>query len=292
MLPVAFSEGVTIHCPRDGRFSFFNSPFPAHQLFTAIDIYPNREFGGIAPSPIRGRVVYIRRVKCPETSRFQGSCFDYVILLQSLDNPERIAKILHVVPSIECGEVVEVGQDLGRLLRSGFFNFWTDPHLHVEVRPPSDPLRARGGFKLRMLMDIDGADPLEELRGTVTMVKPEYTLISLEKGSDHGVTVDVGGETGILDGGVPHYGWVGVHMMEEPTNSDVVNLCGKPIASIRANSGDMYLAKCGDIRVHVNGINVGLSLYLFPAASQVKLIPLEPGALKLEKYEEISVDIA
>ena len=94
---------------------------------------------------------------------------------------------------------MEVGQDLGQLLRSGFFNFWTDPHLHVEVRPPSDPLRARGGFKLRMLMDIDGADPLEELRGTVTMVKPEYVLISLEKGSDHGVTVDVGGETGILE---------------------------------------------------------------------------------------------
>jgi hypothetical protein len=292
MLPVAFSEGVTIHCPRDGRFSFFNSPFPAHQLFTAIDIYPNSEFGGVAPSPIKGRVVYIRRVKCPETSGFQGSCFDYVILLQSLDNPERIAKILHVVPSIECGEVVDVGQDLGQLLRSGFFNFWTDPHLHVEVKPPSDPLRARGGFKLRMLMDISRANPLESLRGTVTKVQPEYVMISLEKGSIHGVTVDLGGKTGILEGGIPHYGWVGVHMMEGPPNSDIVNLCGKPIASIKANSGEMYLAKCKDIRVQVNGINVGLSLYLFPAENQIKLIPREPERLKLEKFEKISVEIS
>jgi len=275
----------------DGKFSFFNSPFPAHQLFTGIDIYPNCEFGDFAPSPIKGRVVNIRRVKCSEKSSLQVSSFDYVTLLQSLDNPERLVKVLHLAPSINCGEAVEVGQDLGRLLRSGFFNFWTDPHLHIEVRHPSDPLRARGGFRLQLMMNIDYTTPLKDLCGTVTMVKPEYTLISLERSSIQGVTVDVGGKTGILDGGLPHYGWVGVHMMEEPSNGDAVNLCGKPIASIRAVSGNMLLAKCRDVRIQVNGVEVGLSLYLFPATNQIKLIPRKLGSLKLEKFEEVSLDI-
>jgi hypothetical protein len=64
------------------------------------------------------------------------------------------------------GDVVEVGKPLGILLRSGFFDFWTDPHIHVEVRSPSDPIRAMGGFMLERLIKLDTVTGLtKELLG-------------------------------------------------------------------------------------------------------------------------------
>ncbi|MFQ6054099.1 MAG: hypothetical protein ACE5OO_07740, partial [Candidatus Bathyarchaeia archaeon] len=206
MVPVASSEGVTIHCPEEGKFSFFNSPFPAHYMSTGIDIYPRRRVGKVAPSPVEGRVVKIRRVKAPRGRGFRGAGFDFVILLKSRENPERVIKILHLIPAVRCGEAVEPGQGLGRLLRSGYFNFWTEPHIHLEVRSPLDPLRARGGFALRRLLEVDEADPVEELRGRVKESRREYSLIALGRRFRQGLPARVGGVTGLLDGGIPHYG--------------------------------------------------------------------------------------
>ena len=291
-MPVAVSEGVNVFCQKEGKFSFFNSPFPAHYMSTGIDIYPKRGFGEIAPSPVSGRVVKIRKVKCPKGRGFRDSGFDCAILLQSLENQERLIKILHVAPAIRCGEVVEPGQDLGRLLRSGYFNFWTEPHIHLEVRRPSDPLRARGGFTLHRLLEVDGTDPVEELTGTVTENKPEYSLIALKGGLQHGLPADVGGVTGLLDGGIPHYGFVGVHMRRASSRNRVVKLCGKPIATVKSVRGNMCLAECTGFSLKVDGIKVGLSLYLFPASEpEVKLIPPKLGTLELEESRKISLVI-
>jgi len=292
MVPIATSEGVTIFCPRDGKYSFFNSPYPAHSSATGMDIYPGRGFGEKAPSPVEGRVLRIRKVRCPRGWGFRASGFDYVILLQSSENPGRLVKLLHVDPEIRCGDPVEPGQEMGRLLRSGYFNYWTEPHIHLEVRRPSDPIRARGGFLLHSLLDLGDADPVEELRGIVTACTPEYSVIALEGRNAHGLPADVGGVTGLLDGGIPHYGFVGAHLAGAPSQGALVRLGGKPIAEVDTVLGNTCLAKCTGLDLTVNGISVGLSMYLFPASRlEVKLVPRKLGALELQESREVSLTI-
>lgn len=293
MLPIAVSEGVNVYCPRDGKFSFFNSPYPAHHLGTGVDVYPKRDFGEKAPSPVGGRVVKIRRLQCPEGRGFQDSGFDCLTLVRSSENPKRLIKILHVAPTVQCGGVVEPGQELGRLLRSGYFDFWTEPHLHVEVREPSDPLRVRGGFPFHSLLKVNEKGPVEELRGTVTETKPEYSILALKGRFQHGIPADVGGRTGLLDGGIPHYGWVGAHMSEAPSPGRAIKLCGKPIATIKTIRNNTCLAECTGFSIKASGIRVGLSLYLFPASQPaIKLVPSRLGALKLKKSGETTLVIA
>lgn len=290
MLPVAVSEGVKVHCPRDGKFSLFNSPYPAHHLGTGIDVYLMGAFGETAPSPVGGEVVEIRRLGCPAGRGFRDSGFDCLTLLRSSENPERLIKILHVDPIVQIGEIVEPGQYIGKLLRSGYFDFWTEPHLHVEVRDPKDPVRARGGFPLHTLLEVGKAEPIEELRGTVEYTKPEYSVITPKGGFRYGIPADVGGETGLLDGGIPHYGWVGAHANGAPSPGGAVRLCGKAIATVRTVRGNTCLAECTGFSLEAKGVGVGLSLYLFPSARPtIKLVPPRLGALKLERSEEISL---
>jgi len=292
MVPIAASGSVTVFSPMNGRFSFFNSPYPMHFSLTGVDIYPERGFGEMAPAPVEGRVVKIRKLRAPGGRGFRDDGFDCVILLESLEDLGRVVKILHVDPVVDCGEVVEPGQPLGRLLRSGYFNFWTDPHTHLEVRRLSDPFRARGGFTLRRLLSVDEPGPVEELRGTVTRSTPEYTLIALREKVRIGLPADVGGRTGLLDGGIPHYGRFGVHMRGPVPRNSLVRLCGEPIGMIKTATGNMGLAECTSFGIEVDGVEVGLSLYLSPASEpKLKLIPPKRGMLMLEESEEVSLAI-
>jgi hypothetical protein len=105
---------------------------------------------------------------------------------------------------VETGDTLEPGMELGRLLRSGYYGFGTSPHIHVEIRDPDDPLRARGGHKVTRLMEIGDVEPLEELRGVVTRSLPEFSIVRMGGTSANGLPADVGGVTGLLDGGVPY----------------------------------------------------------------------------------------
>jgi len=289
---VASSGGVSIYWLDDARISFFNSPYPAHHSFTAVDLYPRRSFGEVSPSPVVGEVTEIRRIMCPRGRYFESSSFDYVILIRSLENSDRLIKILHVAPIVEVGQTVKPGQDLGVLLRSGYFNFWTEPHIHVEVRKTSDPLRARGGLKIERSAKIDEAEPVSELKGTVVEVKPEYSLISLDDPFKDGITAEVGSIIGFLDAGLPHYGWIGIHAHDALPIGEAAKLCGKKIGTVKTAYQNMGLAKCGDFSVIVRNSQVGLSLYLHLSPNPlVKVVPPRPGALRIKKFEEVSIEI-
>ena len=289
---VASSEGVSIHCPEEGRFSFFNSPYPSHRSFTGIDLYPEKRFNEAAPSPVAGKVTKIRWVKCPKGKMFDGSTRDCVILLRSLENPERWIKILHVSPLVNVGDVVEPGDDLGMLLRSGFFNFWTDPHVHVEVRKPSDPIRARGGFKLERVIRVKASRVVNELSGTVVESKPEYSLVALNERFENGIPVRLNGQIGLLDAGIPHYGWVGIHTDVNPSFGGIVRLCKRELGKIRSAYSNMCISDC-NLVFTLNGKPVGLSLYLFPSSPPlVKIVPRRPGELDLKKLDEASIVIS
>jgi len=95
-----------------------------------------------------------------------------------------------------------------------------------------------------------------------------------------------------LDGGIPHYGRFGVHMRGPVPRNSPVRLCGEPIGMVKTATGDMGLAECTGFSFEVDGVEVGLSLYLSPASEpRVKLIPPKRGMLKLEESEEVSLAI-
>jgi len=289
---VASSEDVGIYCSRDHRISFFNSPYLAHHCYTALDLYPKRGFGEAAPSPVKGVVTKVRQVKCPKGKYFESSGFDYAILMKSLENPERLVKVLHVIPTVKIGELVEPGQDLGFLLRSGYFNFWTEPHIHVEVRNFSDPIRARGGFKIKRITRIDEADPVKDLKGTAIEVRPEYSLISLEGASAQGLPAEIGANIGVLDAGLPHYGWVGIHTNDVLAVGEPTKLCGKKLGTIELAHQNMGLARCANLSFRLGKHPVGLSLYLqLCSEALIKIIPQKPGTLRINRFEEVSIDI-
>jgi len=293
MIPVARADGATVYCPVDGMYSFYNSPYPGHRLSTGIDVYPDAGFGDVAPSPAWGEVEQVRKIRSPRGRGFEDPGYDIVTVLRSLENPERAIKLLHVEPVIGVGDEVGPGQALGTLLRSGYFGFGTSPHVHAEIREPSDPLRARGGLPLAGLLNVGDADPPEALSGVVTSCCPEFSTVRLEGVSEHGLPADVGGAPGLLDGGIPYYGWLGAHIGDEAPKGRVVKLLGKTIANITDVLGKVCLADCVEFTVKADDTAVlGLSLRLSPRrGAEVKLIPFRMGGLRLEVDSEVSISI-
>jgi hypothetical protein len=159
--------------------------------------------------------------------------------------------------------MVEVSAPLGKYVRSGFFNFWTDCHVHIEVRPINDPIRARGFFPIapRLLEnhDGDGKDKIDEdqIPCEVVSAAPEYLLLKPQRqlfgllGGYVGVRVLVGENAeGILDGGFPHYGIGGVLLLNAPNakNGDTVQIGGLPIGqiSVAVSGRDSSRQHCDD----------------------------------------------
>lgn len=286
MKPVAESDGVTIHCPADGRYAFYNSPYPAHMLMTGIDVYPDAPFDGAAPSPIEGRVVEVRRVKAPTSPLFESPGYDPVTIIRSRESIGRVVKLLHVDTIVEEGDDVGVGQGLGPLIRSGYFGQHTPPHVHIEVRPPDDPLRVRGGCHIESILPPGELTPLEEMRGVVVASRPEYALIQLESTRAIGVAADIGGVTGILDGGIPLYGWFGAHY-HKPPKTKSIKLLGKTIGQITKTNKNTCIAQCVKFETRLDETPVNVFFFLRPdGRPQIAATSRETG-LHLEPSSEV-----
>lgn len=290
MLPVVESMGVKIHCPLDGRFAFFNSPYPAHRENSGVDIYPNCDFGGVAPSPVDGEVIQIRRVKSPAGRGFVASDHDTLILISNSDNPRTVTKLLHIDPLVKIGDVLHKGDSIGYTLRSGYYGWGTSPHIHVEIRNPYDPLRARGGYNLD-LIDAFSANPVKEISGLVVHKQPEYCFIQMEK-ECMGLIGSLNGKPAILDGGIPYYGWLGGHMLNAP-EMGTIELMGNPIGNIKKRYNNSCIAECKKLQFAVkDNPLLGLSLTIWPNRRPlIKAIPLKLGRLNVEKGEWIKVDL-
>jgi hypothetical protein len=290
MVRVAESMGVGVHCPREGRFSLFNSPYPGHRLKSGIDVYPSLGFGGDAPSPVEGDVLKVRRVKAPRGRGFADAGYDVVTLLRPVDNPGVVVKILHVDTRLSVGDHVELGDCLGTLLRSGYYGWGTSPHIHLEVREPQDPLRARGGHAIHVLHGFADAEPVTEIAGEVVWTQPEYALVRLgTRGA--GLTGELGGEPGVVDGGIPYYGWLGFHT-ERPTLG-AVRLLGSPIADVKEVKDRAAVADTRVFSFTLDGEPLlGLSLYLTPRPGPiVKVLPRKIGGLSLSPGDEAAVEL-
>ncbi len=292
MVPVAEAEDVKLSCPEKGRYSFFNSPFPPHKLNSGVDLYPGETYGGDALSPVDGKVVLLRQVKAPSGHGFEAADHDSVIVVRNKDNPETVTKMLHADPLVQVGDTIKIGDVIGTTLRSGYYGVGTSPHIHAEIRRPDDPIRARGGYKLRRIDDRIGK-PVPKLAGEVVQVQPEFTFIRLNNTST-GLVGEVNGTPAILDGGIPYYRWMGAHLPDPPSEGEVT-LLGKTIGYVTEIFDGSCKADCTDFSFSVENTQIlGMSLTIQPRKETlVKLYPGKIGVLEpnLGDWLEVSLNV-
>jgi len=302
LLPIAEVKDVTVYAPKAGFVSFYNSPYYPHTSGTAVDIYlPSRSYDFV-PSPVEGRVKKIYGFKPPRSGPFPVPEREQLLILESRGNTTLYTRLLHVTPSVKVGNRVSVGDELGLLIRSGFFNFWTDPHIHVDVRGNGNLLRAKGSLPLHPYSE---GDQVSDFKGDifegleVSSVTEDYTLLKTRNtfrlGCFWGLACTVGYETGLLDGGVPHYSCGGVYL---PRSHSVkvgerVRLGETIIGRVERLQGAVAYFRGGPLSVHVNQTRIrGLSLYLFLSAQKtIKIVPEAPMKMSLKRGESVELSL-
>jgi hypothetical protein len=279
LTPVAAWKDVELYLDQAGYFSFTNSPYYSHRHLSSVDLYPGR---GVreAYSPVEGTVLEARKLKVME---------DYFIAIKAGECGACV-KILHVKPQVEVGERVRPGDVLGDLVWSPFYNYWTDPHMHVEIRPIDDMLRARGGYSLNLsplMKQISFDNNVRELF-IVDKVLDRYTLLRAASDIPSFLTpliLNFDGVSFMLEGGLTHYGhgalWSEREEMPEETVGRVKELFQIDFAQKR------YIHfTCQKRENMVRGFNYrGIGLYLNDP--HIKLIPKRIGDGTLKVGDEI-----
>lgn len=281
------------------RFTLFNSPYPAHAEGAAIDLYPGDAVsahpGGDtrAPSPVAGDVLDTRTVAAP--SRAYAADEDHLILVD-VERPAAaaglVARVMHVDPAVGPGDQVTVGDDLGRLVRSGFYAPWVPNHVHLGFRSPgADPYRASGSERLSLTVDVE---PIPwDGTGEVVATGDTYAVLDSPAHPAPGerwVGVAAGGPggTGVLDGGLPHYDGGGLLTSDATSASSEgpVSLAGRVVGVAAGRS-----VAWDDVTVLANGRPVtGLSLFCaHDAGFGAKLVG---EAVDLAVGERVAVTLA
>jgi hypothetical protein len=269
MRPVASARGVDIFCPDNGKFTFMKSPFAAHTTLSAVDIYSGGTFGDIAPSPVEGEVIDIRGYTSP--TPFKDRDFmEYIIAIQQDDS---VVKILHSKPVVDVGDTVDVGDPLGILIKNGYFYFWNEPPLHVEVREVDDYIRASNDNPLSAKFSFSGSNFSMEsnIKCRVVFCNEKYALLKGVYSGDLVKGYELGG--GLLDGIIPLGDWGAI---------DYFGLVGTdlPVPFMRSLGNRFmisakYVSASVAAEKAVRGRALGFSLSF--SEPTIKLIPLKYG---------------
>lgn len=203
MKKIASHETIDIYAPDESRFSFLKSPYAAHKTNSAVDIYYG-SFGDEAVSPVDGKIIDIRSYDTPTPFKNIDSK-EYLITIEQGDH---VIKILHIEPDVSIGEKILMGDRIGAFIKNGYFIFWNDPVMHVEVRKPDDYLRASNILKLTPAIDWNRVkSPIPEvmdIKCRVEKINERYALLSAPYrtcGDVMGFSMD----GGFIDGYVSSY---------------------------------------------------------------------------------------
>jgi len=288
-MKIASACGVTLHAPKHAKITFFNSPYPAHCEKKAVDIYFGDE---IALSPVEGKVVEIRKFEVAKPAYFfkvldrdafdfKGEKYEYATIIRSSENPNKVVKIIHMKPFVKKGEKVEVFQEIGELIRSRLFTFWTGKHIHVEIRNPNDALRARGGEELKIIGNKEAKRAKVELKGRLVYINENLAKFALESitkaGSFYGVPALAGENAGLIDGGIPYNGY-GAILTKVEEGSQVI-IANFEVGRIVKSYEDASIFACRGFQVKALGLKLrGLSLTLsLQNNCKISLIPNKRG---------------
>jgi len=243
------------------RFSLYNSPFTAHDEGCAVDLYPA---GERAPSPVAGEVLDTRTVRAPPKEYAAEE--DHLLLV---DTGDHVARLLHVDPSVEPGETVAVGDDIGDLVRAGFFAPWVPNHVHLGFRDHGDDrYRAAGSLPIEPAVDVE---PVAwDGRGTVVETGETWARLDAPEHPAPGerfAGIAAGPDAqAVLDGGLPHYEWGGA--LGNGAGERPVTLAGT-----RVGTADGRTVSWDDVTVLANGEPVtGIALFCGRDALGVKLV--------------------
>jgi len=240
------------------RFSLYNSPFDAHDEGCAIDLYPE---GRRAPSPVAGEVLDTKAVRAPPKPYAAEQ--DYLILV---DTGDYVARLLHVKPGVEAGDTVAVGDELGELVRAGFFAPWVPNHIHLGFRDhDANPYRAAGSLPVEAGVDVE---PLS-WDGTGTVVETGETWARLDSPTHPAPAerfVGLASGASVLDGGLPHYEWGG--LLGAPEHD-----AGALLAGQRVGTATGRTVAWDDLTILANGEPItGLALFCSRDDAGVKLV--------------------
>ncbi len=267
MKKIASHGEIEIFAPDDSRFSFLKSPYAAHRTHSAVDIYYG-DFGSIALSPVDGEVIDVRGFDTPTPFKDRDSK-EYVIAIKQ---NEHVIKILHIKPDVSPGDAVSKGESIGTFIHNGYFIFWNDPVMHVEVRQPDDYLRATNN--LQLVPDIEwgrlAAGRNIELECRVEKVNKRYALLRAPYetcGDIRGYAADGGfldgyitsendGFFGIIrPGGFSHPVETGLEVISDGTGIECSGIAfslyfGEPsIKVIPLKYGDALFSECDEVRI-------------------------------------------
>jgi hypothetical protein len=258
---------------RYGRFSLYNSPYPAHDAGCAIDLYPG---GDDAVSPVAGTVLDTRTVRCPEQPYAVSE--DSLLLV---DCGPHVARILHVDPAVEPGETVGVGDSLGTLVRSGFFGRWVDNHLHLGFRRPDQNLeRASGSLPVEVGAAVSGVG--WDGTGTVAETGETYALLDSPSSSGRGFAALASDDGVPLDGGLPHYSGGGVLKPADGT----VTILGTTVGDT-----DGRTVEWRDVAVYVDGERAtGLSLFASQGPIGAKIVFHEGHEFAVDDRVRVTIE--
>jgi hypothetical protein len=292
-IPLAKSKGVTIYAKKDDFFSFFNSPYYSHINSSAVDIYPRKSDLEVpALSPVDGTLSKIYEIKTPRPRYFEAPETERLILITPKENPNTYVRLLHINSQIQTGTHVSVGDQLGVLLRSGFFNFWTSRHVHVEIRRLEEPFRAKGGYSLEPInthQNILQQRTSEMPSMRVSTANKDYVLVEVGGGLSRignfwGLECRVDNKFGLLDCGVPHYLHGGIHTMDTTSIQvgDTVRLWKTTIGKVVQVFKNLVRFESTPLSIYVNDLPIGgLSLHPWLGKARViRLIPKHPHELQ------------
>lgn len=327
MIPVAAAKDVTVHAPEKTFVAFRSSPYPVHVQGGAVDIFGEGDFDSSAKCPVAGEVISILKRNVGYPRFFDSEPNDYEILLKTQD---ACVRFLHIEPEIEVEEHVKLGQIIGKFIRSPLLPFWSQPHVHVEIKD----LRKISGPQNAFLLERIGEGKLEGeldlefniIETMVVLATENYIVVSPDAdifgrmGRYFGVTVGVGGDAGLLDAHAPWncYGGVALPENSKVEVGDEVRLgkvlLGK-VENVYKNIATYSLGgKVGDgvyrfskglmyrdvrrfnvprKRIHVNGeeyLGFSTGLSLFENRT-LRLIPEKPLERKYEMGEKIIIDL-
>lgn len=292
-------DDIRVSIPKTSHFSVGTSPYYAHQHGLAIDLYQNLTLENYKVfSPVSGKILKIKPLAAPKPKFPDGIDRDYLILISNPNNSEILWKIMHVKPDVKVGEQIEVGDPLGTTIKNGYFAYWSSPHLHLEIRPIDDAIRARGGKNFELVIekkDIPKKD-FEEINPTHIPVKihsvyPEMILASFPEYfyykhyPIYGVKIRADNLNCILDGGIPHYK-IGTILFQKKLNFKTfpsVYLGSNKIGTLHEIKRQFGFFKFNNIKFLLNNKEIrGISLYLANFLPLIKIIPYNKNEFSLK----------
>lgn len=294
---------IEVYIPKSSHFSLGTSPYFAHQNGLAIDIYHELSLDNYnALSPVNGRIIKCKELIAPRPKFSDGINKEYLTIIQG-KNTQKVFKILHVKPQIKVGEEIKVGDVIGTTIKNGYFAPWSSPHIHLEIRPRNDMIRASGGEIFSLFYDNSSLSKehstfddinQEFIPLIIKSTLREFILAHLPNDLYYKISPYIGvkgnllDKNCILDGGIPLYN-KGIVLLDNDAqlrNFSLSVMNDKKIGNVWNQRGRLGMIKYDPVKFYLNSKPIrGISLFL---ANFIPLIKIIPYDLKGLNYEENS----